>query len=300
VTLISLHVEHDRATLLTDSLTYGPGLCDFTTSSKTLLLPHIDAAVTGKGPRELGTYWEATIGLNVVRSLEEMGDLAREELPACWEQTADRTGSRAVGEIYHVGWSQQQGRFRAFEYSSEDGFQGRELTDSSPFLSNPPAVDPLPPSTDTEWLHHGQVQYEHYALATVWSGRKTMIGGELVLTRLERGAATQHRLYTFPTDDWRFRKMMIGAMTFEGQAGPCYCGSGLPQARCHLPTALTPEAPCCCQSGKAFGACHRVDPEGRPATAHWIRHQDEYRDTQMELATDLADGIRRRERSHDA
>lgn len=114
-------------------------------------------------------------------------------------------------------------------------------------------------------------------------GTKTSIGGDLVLTRLERGQAVQRRVHSFPRDDWQMRQMLICSLHPYGQLGPCLCGSGQPYLVCHL--RWFPEDRLCpCESGKAFADCHRIGPDTRQAQEHWRRHAKDFRRTRRELA----------------
>jgi uncharacterized protein YchJ len=131
-----------------------------------------------------------------------------------------------------------------------------------------------------DWQEFAEAAYAQHSLPL--DKPKTMVGGALMLTRLERDSVTQRRLFTLPDDDWRFRQMVIGTVHPYGQLGPCPCGSGQPYAVCHLPS-YDPAWPCPCTSGKAFVDCHRIEPFVPENMNHWVEHAEDFHRTREPL-----------------
>jgi hypothetical protein len=224
----------------------------------------------------LGAAWKASVHLDA--EFDEWDAAAREVLPALWavvETAEDLTQPvHAVGAqswVFHAGWSVSRQRMVAYEYASDDGFAGRDVTDQR-FLSSPAPLAPpeRPPSSKGAWLAYADELFNNRALAPVNSGHKCVFGDDLILTRIERGTVTQERIGHIATDDLRFRQALTGTCHPLGQLGPCHCGSGGPFAVC-CPHLLNPHTPCPCHSGRTFGECHWVDPESLQALEHWTR-----------------------------
>jgi hypothetical protein len=289
VTLIAFRIEEDYAEILTDTLTYGLGEAEFCQTSKVRLFPHVDAAMMARGASELGAYWLAILDSDPpgAQSFDAWGATAQRRLPELWAMMRDKEGTRDVGEIFHVGWSESRGRFVGSELNSTNGFQSRDLTEqgffSAPDLTEPPE----PPSSVEEWVSFAERVYDECSLASYMTKRKCFIGGDLILTRLERGHAVQRRVHSFPVDDWKYRQMMIGSLHPLGQLGPCICGQGQPYALCCL-RGMEPTAPCPCKNGRTFGDCHQIDvfsPEHQmQAVTHWAHHREDFVRTRDELA----------------
>jgi len=285
VTLIAIRIEPDFAEVLTDTLVYSQ--VEFFSCTKIETLPHMDAAVTGRGPTDLGhlwSFWRARY-FESYADLDELQAVAPAPLQECWEQVEGRDlpgMNRDSAEVFHVGWSRAAGRFVGYSHRSENGFQPERLSDftTAPKLQQ----DREPPTSVADWIELAESIYEEsgYALA----GR-CQFGGDLILTRLERGSITHRRIHTIPQDDWRFRQMAIGSLHPLGQLGPCICGSGQPFLVCHM-APIHPQMPCPCPRGRGdeqrpFYDCHRVDPDSAQARQHWTEHPEDFHRTRAEL-----------------
>jgi hypothetical protein len=114
-------------------------------------------------------------------------------------------------------------------------------------------------------------------------GPKVIIGGDVLRTRLTRGEHQQHVIHTFPMRGGQWRRSLIGTLHPEGQLGPCQCGSGVPQATCHL-LARDTSQPCPCLSGKSLADCHLIGPGDRRVLDYYLEHRKDYELTRPELA----------------
>jgi uncharacterized protein YchJ len=286
VTLVAWHITDTYAEILTDTLAYSVGEAEFTQVSKVDLFPHIDLAIAGKGPHELGALWRCEVALQAVAAaggIDQLRDLAELALPAMWQGLEQTDGTRDTGWVWHVGWSRAQQRLVGHEFEI-DSEQGLRCTERSGFSSSPALAEPHdPPRSDAEWIAFAEAVYAEHSVAFTVGG-KTMIGGDLILTRLEHGRVSQRRIHTLPNDDWRFRRMVIGTVHRYGQLGPCVCGSAQPYILCCLTSAFSAEWLCPCDTGVRFQDCeHRVDPMDPEAMQHWIDQRQDFYDTQDEL-----------------
>jgi hypothetical protein len=276
VTLIAIRTGQTFAEVLTDTLTYSVGEAVFTQSDKVRAFPVLQMAVTAKGPAELGAEWAFQLdrfGPSMVDDLDEVDLIAPQALAQIWAEIEKDPGTRERGWVYNVGWSPSRQRFVATEFDSARDFEPREVGPGT--FSNPAVTDPAP-----DWRVFGEAAYAECSL--VLDKPKTMIGGALMLTRLEREGITQRRLLTLPDDDWRFRQMVIGTVHPYGQLGPCVCGSGQPYMLCHLPS-YNDEWPCPCTSGQPFRECHRIDPFSTDCMNHWVEHAEDFYRTREPL-----------------
>jgi hypothetical protein len=187
-----------------------------------------------------------------------------------------------------IGYSHRHRRFRALAYQSENEFQPVELhglwvipsplnvrpsaieqtrleetfqrlhddVDTARFLSELP--EPAVPITDSDWTALARdVRQQRAVNADLYSGLKMYVGGDALLTRLQRGQQTTRRLLTFDDTGPEFEQMMTGSLHPTGQLGPCPCGDGGRFRDCCLTELYDQPCPCC--SGKLFADCCLVD-----------------------------------------
>jgi hypothetical protein len=259
MTLVAIRVETDHAEILTDTLCGGEA--HIGVSSKVTVLPHIDAAVCVRGRAELAGMWLEILHGHpaAVTTFDDLDPLAETLLPGIWDTVRDKDG---LGRVIHVGWSAARGRMVAMEYCSENEFAGRDLTDLG-FICHPdpsPLLIPNVPVSDDDWTALGELLYTRVSTLPALSGRQCPIGGDLILTRLDRGASSSRRIHTLVevdgmADDWRIRDAMIGSVHWLGQLGPCICGSGQPWVVC-CSAMWAPDDVCPCGLGRAFRDCH--------------------------------------------
>lgn len=285
MTLLAVRVEQDYAEILTDTLAYTP--VDFFTMSKVDVMPHIDAAVVGRGPTDLMHWWGnwRDLFMELYGDLDELEALTPTALQQGWEDGVREKdhvmGLRNSAHIVQVGWSPSRERFVAYDHRQEDDFAPVEIAQ---FLTGP-ALEPTStdlPVSDEDWAGIGEAIYEQ---AGYTLGPHSYMGGDLLLTRVERGALSVRKIHTLPADDWRFRQMMIGTLHPEGQIGPCPCGKDQPFTLCHM-AAMPRTWPCSCpdgQQGRAFFDCHRVDPDSPEAEAYLTEHAEEFRQIRDDL-----------------
>jgi uncharacterized protein YchJ len=276
MTLVALSVDAEEAEILTDTISYLPGRAEVESCSKVHLFPHVDAAVAVKGSHDFAVLWIATLS-NLLVDFDRWHPAARQLLPDVWDR-AVRVGSSAeVGWVYQVGWSPSRSRFVGWEYCSDDGFQGTDLSDRD-LYTNPTGADVPHRPTDSEaWLHLAlQLRSEANDPSKIVVEGVTPIGGEFHLTYLRRGGAISERLHVDDRDSWEYRRMFIGGLNRDGQLGPCLCGSGQPFVVCHLPWMYPGDDPCPCESGQAFGECHRIDAASADAMAYWQMHAADF------------------------
>jgi hypothetical protein len=187
-----------------------------------------------------------------------------------------------------AGYSQRHQRFRALAYQSDGAFEPVELHGlwviPSPLDVRPSEIEqarleetfqqlhggtyavralarlpePAVPVTDGDWTALARdVRQQRAVEADLYSGLKMYIGGDALLTRLERGQQTTRRLLTFDDSGPEFEQMMAGSLHPAGQLGPCPCGDGGRFRDCCL-TELN-DQPCPCGSARTFADCCLVD-----------------------------------------
>jgi hypothetical protein len=187
-----------------------------------------------------------------------------------------------------VGYSHRHRRFRALAYQSDGAFEPIELHGlwviPSPLNVRPSTIEqarleetlqqlhddadiarllgqlpePAVPVTDDEWAALARdVRQQRAVDADLYSGLKMYVGGDALLTRLERGRQSTGRLLTFDDSGAEFTQMMAGSLHPAGQLGQCPCGDGSRFRDCCL--AELNDQPCPCGSGRTFASCCRVD-----------------------------------------
>lgn len=280
MTLVAFHVTPNRADIITDTTTYDDTAMRMYDSTKTHLLPHIDAAVMFTGKVRLhARFMEAVTGLRL-DSVDHLSALAEVVLP----KVKTNDGEPVDGTVFVVGPSPIRRRFVAYAHNSGDGFKQFDMCDQ--FFCKPVPMDPLPaiPRTARAWADLAQLVHRNWAIEKLPGGIRMPIGGDVIFTRLERDIASQVRVHRFPREGADFRRAMIGTLHRAGQLGPCPCGSGQPLIVCHL-RRMGPE-PCACESGKPFAECHRVDPYTDESRTYLREHAADFYDTQAALAAE--------------
>lgn len=284
MTMVAFRVQPDCAEILTDSLAYDANCLNLAPSAKVTVLAPLDTAVIAQGPTHLAMRWKGLL-CGPTGDFDHLDEAAQEHLPTVWaqmegeERLADGPGEH--GAVFHVGYSPRHRRFKAYAYSSLDAFRSTDLTEHALFCMPPPtSAIARVPAADEDWVALAKTVHDEWALAPLMSGLQVPIGGDVIHTRLDVGAAVQRRLHRFPNAGRDFRTMLIGSLHPAGQLGPCVCGSGRPFMVCHLDTKID----CPCKSGKRLEDCHRVDPAGPQARQHWREHAADFRRTRDDLA----------------
>lgn len=287
MTLVAVRVEPEFAEILTDTLATGPSQTTMVRSSKVTTFPHLNAAILGRGAAELTGNFVGWLAMHpdIAGSFDALDELARDHLPGMWERVEGKD-SRPLARQLHVGWSESRGRFVAREYLSSDDFAGSDVTEVG-FFCHPdmtPRLLPPPPGSTQDWVDLAETVYTVATAAPQLSGRCCLIGGDILLTRLERGSITQRVIHHLSEDDWRFRRGVIGGLHWQGQAGPCMCGSGQPYIVCCLRPFV--DEPCDCGSERPLRDCHLLDLDGDDlprVLEFWAQHADEFTSTRAEL-----------------
>lgn len=224
---------------------------------------------------------------------DALRELWRERTMMAEHRNALHGGNRPVPRsiALAVGYSDRAGSFRALAHSSDDDFRQVELQGlwvmPSPLDIRPSRIEqqrleqtfrerfdddrpvralrsrprPVPPATADEWADLARTVRQQRALADLYSGLKMYVGGDALLTTLERGQQSTRRLFSFDDDGPEYAEMMAGSLHPAGQLGPCGCESGARFVDCCL-TQIADD-PCPCGNGATFAACCRVDLSAR-------------------------------------
>lgn len=261
MTLIAFKAEPDAAHVMTDTLSYMPTGRWMGRTSKINLMPHADAAMIAQGPGSLTALWRHWLAVHGqhVANIDDLDAVATDQLPKLWEALTHPIDAGAEGIVFHLGYSPEHGRMKAYSYPSNLGFARQDVSDGAYIIPAPVSRQPDPASED-EWRDLALTLRHERALASVTSGMKVFVGGEVTLTHIEPGAVTQRRIHTFDDrpDNPEFQQMVAGTLHPSGQLGPCLCGSGNIQALCH---ELPDDRDCPCGSKSPFGECCRVTTE---------------------------------------
>jgi hypothetical protein len=260
MTMIACTTRPDGADIITDTLTYRSNGRTMGQTTKLFPMPHIDTVVMTQGGGEFGARWKyamACIGDQLdALSFDDLAEAAPQALPDIWKDTEGASGYE--GTVFHVGFSPAAGRFKAYIYSSHRDFESYDVTDelcATPLpISDPPDARP---ESEVEWADLAVQIRRERALAPL--GLKVFVGGDVFLTRLERGSISQRKIHTFDDSGEEFRLMVAGTAHPVAQLGPCECGSGEVAEACH--PYMPPEEPCTCRSGAPWQGCCRVTDE---------------------------------------
>lgn len=195
----------------------------------------------------------------------------------------------APAVIFHVGYSPSRGRYLALSFSSDEGFAATEINtmhvmpspiDYRPspieerrlrrvhrahfddegmvdtFTSKPMAIAP----TSLEgWRELAVTVREQRSHANVLTGFKTMIGGSVTLTQMQRGVVAQTVVHRFDEDGDEFAHMLEGTLHPLGQVAACPCGSEDRFIDCCIGVAASDR--CVCGSGNDFAECCMAQAE---------------------------------------
>jgi hypothetical protein len=234
-----------------------------------------------------------------VDTLDEFLGRVRKALVALWaDLSADvawqRTRPLSRSAVFVIGPSERLGRYVATLFASADEFvphrhDGLFVLPSpltmrpSQFeldrldghlaqhlgLAAPAAADMLRRLPDApepagwsaaDWRRLALSCHRDRALVDLYSGLKTYVGGDVVLTHLAAGMIESEVLHRFPTDGPEWEAMLRYSLHPIGQLGPCSCpegdAEGRPAIECCLPDLF--ERPCPCGSGETFAGCCKV------------------------------------------
>lgn len=264
MTLMAFNAEPDVAHILTDTLSYMPTGRWMGKTSKVNLMPHADMAMLSQGPGSLSAAWRYNLafhGQNAA-SIDDFDRLATELLPPLWDQFVQEQEPfpdvvDTNGIVFHIGYSPAHGRMKAYSYPSNLGFARQDVSDAGAYIIPAPVSHQPDPASEDDWRDLALTLRRERALASVTTGLKVFIGGDLLLTRMEPGAVTQRRIHTFDDrpDNPEFQQMVAGTLHPVAQLGPCECGSGNIQELCH---SIPDDRDCLCGSGHPYEDCCRM------------------------------------------
>lgn len=140
MTLIAFAAHDDHAEILTDTATYTHVDVRMGATSKTALLPHLDAAILVQGSTSFQVWWQTRALALCASGVDDFDDLnlfAVEELRALYAQLQEQldaenqvngtSGDLAKSIAFHVGWSPRAGKFRALYFASDFNFEPRKM-----------------------------------------------------------------------------------------------------------------------------------------------------------------------------
>lgn len=200
-----------------------------------------------------------------------------------------RTASIANSVVFLIGYSPEHQTFKAYGYASDFDFEPMDLAGlyvmPSPLDSRPGDLElhrlrahleavhgaegaqvvntlaqqrPRPvPRRVEQWVDLAKAVRRDRALADLYSGFKTYVGGDVIHTTLRVGEAANRQIHRFNDSGAEFARMMAGSLHPVSQLAACDCGSGDRYVDCCL--AAIAEEPCPCQSGTTFAHCCSVD-----------------------------------------
>lgn len=290
MTLIAFATYGDHAEFITDSTSYtrtiSMGLC-----TKSIPLPHIDAAVLTQGESTFGDQAKsgALQASAQVASFDELVETAPGWLDGIWrnnEATSVGTNPLVESVIFFIGWSETEQEFAAYAFASEQGFKpvrikstwvmpcpwdnrpsGIELRRMQGWMHDHPDVDeaarlwslkkPRPrPESIQEWVQVAKDAREQRSLGGRFA--HVIVAGDVFHTRLERGEVTTKRVHRFNDSGDEFQTMVSGTQHPQAQLEACWCESGQTYQDCHLAAYYADGHSCDCGSGRAFEGCCMV------------------------------------------
>ncbi len=297
MTLIAIARRDDSIEFLTDSVSYSPHCSSIGAASKSVLLPHLDAAVVTQGDARFCDDAKAAMlqTSSQVDTFDHMVAMAPRILQSLWEGRQAEPGEPRSSCIHLVGYSRTEDRFVATGHASPEGFLPfaiesfwmfpstwgvrpndyetsllrRVLGGDRPDLEDVLAdwatkpAPPLPESVD-QW--RTVARWVREDRSTVTSYARCFIGGPVILTRLELGSAHVERIHEFDTTLEEIQELVAGTWHPLGQVVPCPCGSGVVFRDCCLVVEL--DDVCDCGSGKPLRECHMVSDEVLATSTH--------------------------------
>lgn len=241
-----------RAEFITDTSAYNAA-ADWTgRCTKHLTLNHLDAAVLNSGPIDFGHMFRAVTLEASVESFDDLTDGAPSlllDLRRFWRENSPsgtRTGPFYQPIVALIGWSDRAQEFVGYVFAGKDDFE-------------PSVPEGLWTSTSAEPHRPKPARSDDWrALALkvrrdASEGDGIAVGGDVLHTRLERGAVVTRRIHTYDDTGEEFAKMVEGTAHPVALARDCYCGSGIPFGECHVSDLRA--KPCYCESGRPFGQC---------------------------------------------
>jgi hypothetical protein len=283
VTLIAVASYGDHAEILTDTFSYTANLEGLGRVTKVLALHHLDAVIAVSGASGFGNDVKAAALMYAPDSSNALDALLGILQPLALSIWKDRTTDpHEYAHVVVVGWDSDDRCFRSYVLASERDFEPEPASglwmQPTPWTMRPSQLElervarlkgadesqitwatqpsASKPLTVSDWVHLGRMAREQRALATY---ARVLVAGDLILTRLERGAVSSkvvHRFHDETEDSDEFRQMVRWSWHPVAQMESCWCDSGHRFIDCHLVPYL--DTPCGCRSGQTFRVCHAV------------------------------------------
>jgi len=294
MTMIGCVAGEDSAQIITDGLMYKrSGRHVLPAPVKTVALPGMPAVVACQGNPRFYEWW-LWAAPDIAAQVDDFDEFteaadgilpgALNELKKVHDSVPDHALSSVIESIaFHVGWSPRAGRFVAYAYASDFGFQRIRIDglhiQPTPFAYRPGVIEhlraslvcqavtgniqpialwaqqppPPVPATVPEWVELAKQVRRSRALNNDVSALKVFVGGDVELTTVIRDGVTTEVVHTFDDPD-EFRVMVAGTLHPFAQEGPCPdCDSGQRWIDCHL--AEQADQPCWCGSGETLAEC---------------------------------------------
>jgi len=290
MTLIAFATYGDRAEFITDTASYTRYVESMGRTTKHLTLNHIDTAVLAQGDSLFGDYVQvgALQAGGQAADYDQLVDDSQEWVSRYWCQVRDDAADPdkiSDSAIFFIGWSNRHQAFTAHALDSADGFVPRRIRSAwvtpSPFTYRPSRIEarrarewmddaddarteehmarwqgrPVlqAPGSVAEWVELAKTVRDQRALE---SYLRVIVAGQVIHTRLERGAVTSRVVHEFTDAGEEFQQLIAFTKHPQAQTMPCWCESGKRFVDCHL--APTLDEPCGCRSGQTFRECCAV------------------------------------------
>lgn len=295
MTLIAFATYGDHAEFMTDTASYTRHVESMGRTTKHLTLNHIDAAVLTQGDSLFGDHVQGG-ALQVggrVYTFDEFLESAPEWIKPIWaDVVAEKARPEHIADsaVILIGWSDQHSEFVSYVLASVEDFVPRRIRSAwavpSPWTARPGRFEmarvrealvydkevgrtqrepdeildlwkakpvlPRPASVD-EWRDLGVAIRDQRAMEQML---QVIVAGELIHTRLDRGAVTSKVIHQFNDAGEEFQALIAWTRHPQAQTMACWCDSGDRFVDCHLAPEL--DQPCGCGSAETFRECCAV------------------------------------------
>lgn len=287
MTLTLIHCTPERATIITDTLSYTQNMGRLGHSTKVHTLHHLDAAIATRGDAAFGAQARVLLEVLAVEA-SDVCDLIGRAAPLLaeeWREWSDGP-RRSLPAIFVVGRDPESGGYAAWCLEPLADWQPWRVEEDvflypSPLVTKPTDLElahlalepenkfseqelallavsrqmapPPAPEADTDLVVMAIVAREQRGVCD--SAMWTPIGGELYKTTLEEGLVMSSRVYAWDSEEELLRQVGWSIHPLS-QARPCHCESGRSFRDCHMRPIWT--EPCDCGSSRTFYECCMV------------------------------------------
>lgn len=289
MTLIAFACKGDSAEFIVDTACYLPNARTFRRTTKSVLLPHLNAAFLASGAGNFTFLARATV-LAEAEDRDTFDDLletAPQWLGRVWADVSTNGEPDMSCTSFLIGYSPRLGEFVAYEFDADTGFAPRRvmgahvqpalwsirpspeevagtmkwLSKSEPeervrefcdrWLKAPETEIPTPTSL-SEWVTIALAVREQRSLQGPFA--RIYVAGQLLHTYLGVGTSSTMKVWDFDDEGEEFAKMVSYSDHPVSQLGPCpVCDSGEPFVDCCMRQAF--DKPCACGSDATLGEC---------------------------------------------